>query len=593
MQVHSIAYLRWWFVDRLVSLWEQLVGRFFLDTKIMWLFYKCLGAKVSFSSQIKAFIRDFDIVSVGPRSLVEHPIRCHRFKPWMDDNDLSMVTRPIGVGSDCKVAGTTSPGVRVGNGSTIEKISAVEDGCIVPEGVVASGTSAYPTGAAESTGRGGVDAFFELTKIVWMHVELYLYFSFFLLFDLALGLNLPTNWRYARLMYWVLLLLFVSAVSMLFSIALKWILIGLNTPERRKSRYTWRVKSADWICDFHFKSAATLPFALFGFSKIWTVIMRAHGMSIDFASSFNNFLDVTPSVVDLIVVQRSFVSVVSFDWETCNDPIEIIDSSVGYQARICSGAKVVRSLVPPRVVVRESQYDANRTKDTKIALTPFKIFATELTILATAIATVASMIPAFEVFTQIVLGSPTSIGLLGVMCAIITQALVWNFLAWIISFSAWAPDGIRSIVYAPCMQYLYSNRVWSFTQLLSGTFLQKHWLRFMGAQVNGDVWAIDATFHDIPLLRFGDRCVIDFGCSLNAHFAVEGDLVIAPSTVGAGALLNPGCYLNAGGYVPDNQEHGALRCFLGDRSCRCEKNTPSALSECITAAEPSSEDYEV
>ena len=74
--VPSIAFVRWWFVDRLVHLWEIWVGSLAKGTPIIWLFYKCLGAKIHPSARINAFVREFDLVDIGAYSSLSADITC-------------------------------------------------------------------------------------------------------------------------------------------------------------------------------------------------------------------------------------------------------------------------------------------------------------------------------------------------------------------------------------------------------------------------------------------------------------------------------------------------------------------------------------
>lgn len=66
MVTPSFAYLRWWSVDQLVCIWECWVGWLILDTPLLWLFYWFMGARVSPFCQLAGFIREFDLITIGP-----------------------------------------------------------------------------------------------------------------------------------------------------------------------------------------------------------------------------------------------------------------------------------------------------------------------------------------------------------------------------------------------------------------------------------------------------------------------------------------------------------------------------------------------
>ena len=78
----SSGYMRWWFVDRLVSVWERTVGVHLLGTPYLNLVYKCLGAPhLPLSVRLDSFIREFDLFSAGRGVHVEGVIMCRLVSP--------------------------------------------------------------------------------------------------------------------------------------------------------------------------------------------------------------------------------------------------------------------------------------------------------------------------------------------------------------------------------------------------------------------------------------------------------------------------------------------------------------------------------
>jgi len=59
----TISFLRWWFVDRSIALWEFWVGRVILNTPLINLIYFLMGANIHRSATVDAFIREFDLVN--------------------------------------------------------------------------------------------------------------------------------------------------------------------------------------------------------------------------------------------------------------------------------------------------------------------------------------------------------------------------------------------------------------------------------------------------------------------------------------------------------------------------------------------------
>lgn len=87
----TIAHLRWWFVDKVVEVWEHCVGRFILGTPLVNLFYYRMGAKVHKSTPFDSFIREFDLVTIGKDTSIAHHVNCRKF--GARDNDLKPTLR--------------------------------------------------------------------------------------------------------------------------------------------------------------------------------------------------------------------------------------------------------------------------------------------------------------------------------------------------------------------------------------------------------------------------------------------------------------------------------------------------------------------
>eukprot|EP00548_Thalassiothrix_antarctica_P016805 CAMPEP_0194185194 /NCGR_PEP_ID=MMETSP0154-20130528/41548_1 /TAXON_ID=1049557 /ORGANISM="Thalassiothrix antarctica, Strain L6-D1" /LENGTH=855 /DNA_ID=CAMNT_0038903361 /DNA_START=264 /DNA_END=2828 /DNA_ORIENTATION=- len=140
----SLAYLRWWFVDRNIALWEFWVGRLILNTPLINIFYFLMGAKIHRSATVDALIREFDLVEVGQNASVEHQIRCHKFKYGNDSNDTFFLEfRSIIIRDGSTVKGMLSPGCTVYENATIEKLSVVPEGGQVSINTTAIGNPAY------------------------------------------------------------------------------------------------------------------------------------------------------------------------------------------------------------------------------------------------------------------------------------------------------------------------------------------------------------------------------------------------------------------------------------------------------------------
>jgi len=70
-------YLRWWFVDRLMAMWETFVGVHLLGTPWLNVVYKGLGCpQVPWSAHLNRFIREVDLFHAGHHSSVSGPVHC-------------------------------------------------------------------------------------------------------------------------------------------------------------------------------------------------------------------------------------------------------------------------------------------------------------------------------------------------------------------------------------------------------------------------------------------------------------------------------------------------------------------------------------
>lgn len=72
--LNSAPYLAWLFIDNLLSYWDYLVGRFFIDTPLLAIVYRLFGANISLRSRVLTLIREFDLITVEQHSTVRGSI---------------------------------------------------------------------------------------------------------------------------------------------------------------------------------------------------------------------------------------------------------------------------------------------------------------------------------------------------------------------------------------------------------------------------------------------------------------------------------------------------------------------------------------
>jgi hypothetical protein len=69
--IWSIEFARWWFVDRMLDIWELLIGTYLLDTPYLNAIYMLLGMNCNFSVRFKTFVREFDLIHCGSNSIIK------------------------------------------------------------------------------------------------------------------------------------------------------------------------------------------------------------------------------------------------------------------------------------------------------------------------------------------------------------------------------------------------------------------------------------------------------------------------------------------------------------------------------------------
>ncbi|CAB9526875.1 D-alanine--D-alanyl carrier protein ligase [Seminavis robusta] len=533
IELLSWHYLHWWFMDRLIEVWEFLVGQFVVETKYIWFFYWLLGADVAWSAKLDSYIREFDLVKVGKSTTIGHPVRCRKFSQSATQSP-KVTFRPISFGENSRVFGMVSPGAIIGDGSKVEKLSSVDEGADVPNGVIARGSPACHGGSFEpSKPKDMEDSMLGLLKIAWTIFEAYHFFSLSYLVHAILNKILP-SWRYAGMLHWTLLFPFTSFLALLTSIALKWILIGKPHPSDEYEGTLWR-RVTNWACDFHFRIArwSFLPF-FGGTSRIWNIILYLHGLDVDLISQLS-FPSVyfLPSKVDFAKIRQSFVGTISLDLnQHADSKLEIVNSSVGYNANLHSGVKIVRSTIPPRSNVSESIYDLNpASQQTKPAILTAEVFYQLMNVII-----IASIIPAYEL-------------LVWVLCSRMAEWILYKL-----------PQQAQESFYGVCVNYAWHFRVGNLLELLiHGTPMFNNYARFMGAEVHGELWYFGNSLYDYGCLHFRGSVIVD-DSHLTGHYVDHNGLTLGDTFVSG--VVHPGCYAPAGSVV-SGEESGPWRVFLG------------------------------
>ncbi|CAB9529171.1 non-ribosomal peptide synthetase [Seminavis robusta] len=559
-QLLSWDYACWWFVDRILDIWESLVGQFLLDTKFIWILYWLLGTNLAWSAKIESYIREFDLVTVGDNAVISHPMKCRKFSHSNGDDNPKITFYPIVVGKHCKISGMVSPGAKIGDDSKVEKLSVVEEGAMVPDGVLAQGNPAYNAGSFEHQESLGLEeSMLDIFKIFWIVLEAYHFFALSFLVHVALNSILP-DWRYATILHWILLVPVSSLLALLTSIALKWVLIGKRDPLDVYEGSLYH-QATNWACDFHFRVASWTLTPFFGQSRLWNFILFLHGLDVDMDSCINNpYLIFPPSKVDFVKIHKSFVATISLDFSKKGEAskIEIINSSVGYGVNLHAGVKMMQSTIPPRTNVPDSIYDLNQSCQSLNA----NLILPEVVQMLLNVVLFASIIPSYELGLFATKSSFMMITLCGLAAAFILQLFIWLLLTWVAEWLLLAlPNHLQFSLVG-----VYINHVWIFRvgnwleMLLYGTPMFAYYARFMGADVEADFWYFGHAIYEYRKLHVHGGCstIVD-SSSLNGHYVDGGGLTIGDCHVSG--VVHPGCFAIAGSIVA-GEENGPWKVFL-------------------------------
>jgi hypothetical protein len=184
----------------------------------------------------------------------------------------------------------------------VENNSVVFEGAQVPEGVLVAGNPAFVSGKIQLSQPKLSWWKLGILKLMWLIVELYIFFVALLCSQLSLDGRLPVDWRYTPLCYWFLIISQSLIYNVLVSIVLKWILIGRRKPGPFAHNVLRTI--ADWIANYHHRIGTLILHELFINLRVWNLVQRLYGVDIDIYSKTLELL-IPPSQADLISIKRS------------------------------------------------------------------------------------------------------------------------------------------------------------------------------------------------------------------------------------------------------------------------------------------------
>ncbi|CAB9504961.1 expressed unknown protein [Seminavis robusta] len=578
--VASIYYVRWWFVDRAVHLWEMLIGRYVMGTPWQWLFYSMMGCKVHSSVKLDCFLREFDLLDIGENTEISFGIKCRKFGPWCESGphagSPTLRFRQIRVGHGCVVEGQVGPGVVLGDGSKVEKLAAVPEGSQVPAAAIARGSPAHQSGMSQPKKKTEHEkqgmAVLRVAKIVGPLMELYLTFVIAGSAGWAITIGLSElEWRYSTLLKAFLIIVLAGIGNLLVCIPMKWILIGHRKPGPVTDNSIFQ-ESIDWMVDYHFYTSILLLDLVANNAVIVNAMLWLLGLDIDMESKvWTEYFP--PSKVDLITVTKSSLSVAHFDVKQNGEyrKVHIENSSIGHSVTIDGGVTIDSAQVNPMTHVTANIHDALTSKGTRLPLSKRLVVDLATPLIATVL--FFSIIPTYEFFQVDFFVPLVGFPVVKMALALAVFCFSWFFLLILLHWVTYPSHyffGARGQTkpWSLAMFAIYMDLhcyLWDFSLLpiFWGTPFFNWFLRGMGCNVEGQAFFFGIRLYDFPLMTIKDKTIID-SCIVSGHSWVFDGVYIGPTTVAG--VLHEGSFCLANTYLLDSSKETHPMQFVPPRS---------------------------
>ncbi|CAB9504956.1 Putative fatty-acid--CoA ligase FadD21 [Seminavis robusta] len=559
--VSSLYYVRWWFVDRAVHLWEMLTGRYVKGTPWLWLFYSMMGCKVHSSSKLDCFLREFDLLDIGENAEISFGIKCRKFGPWQESGRYAgcptLRFRPIRIGGGCVVKGQVGPGVVLGDDSKVEKLAAVPEGSQVPTSAIARGSPAHQSGMAQPKKNTEHEkksmAVLRIAKIVGPLMELYLTFAIAGSAGWAITIGLSGfEWRYSALLKAFLVVVLTGIGNLLVCIPMKWILIGHRKPGPVSNNSIFQ-ESLDWMVDYHFFVSLVLLDLVAENAVMINGFLWLLGLDIDIETKVW-CVHFPPSKVDLITVTKSSLSVAHFDVKQDGKykKIHIENTSIGHSVTIDGGVTIDSAQINPLTHVTAN------------------IQATMLFF---------SIIPTYEFFQVDFYVPLVGFPVVKMALALAVFCFSWFFLLILLHWITYPSQYFcgaqgQTKPWFLAMFAIYMDLhcfLWDFSLLpiFWGTPFFNLFLRGMGCNVEGQALFFGIRLYDLPLVTIKDKTIID-SCIVSGHSWVVDGVYIGPTTVAG--VLHEGSFCLANTYLLDSSKETHPMQFVPPRSNGEERN---------------------
>ncbi|CAB9498832.1 Putative fatty-acid--CoA ligase FadD21 [Seminavis robusta] len=576
--VPSVSFLRWWYVDRLLDLWEFTTGNFLTGTPLLWVFYRMMGAALPLSVQVDAFLREFELLQIGPSVSIEYTVRCRKFGEWEKVANTECPTlrfRRVVIEEGCTVRGLVGPGATIGHASHIEKLAAVPEGAQVPANTTAAGSPAFhgpEPSVANKTSQ--LHIYLGALRVAWIVLELYLTAALVLLGEFVFGSLFALQWRYAALLHVVVLLAFTTLVGFVLTIPLKWILVGRRKPDVDKESEMWCL--FHWMADYHFHLYRAFFDLVLVNSVTCNLLLRCLGLDIDYESKVWLY-DFPPSKVDLISIEKSMISCVNFVVKSGGKTqrIRLQNCTVGHTAVLSNGCHIQNTEIAPLTrVTSDVSGDADKWATHRELPTVMDKLPVDLAAIPILFGLALSFVPTIEFYNAMsFLHSDNASILPHIQFAVIQLALTLaiHSLSWYLinvvvhrmmfRTTKKTPDGRQqpwsTSAYAVYLTLMFNFWELSLLVLLWGTPFINLVLTGLGSKIDGPFWYFGRRVYDAPMMSTKGRTLVDTA-SLNGHSVMYLEVELGACQVSGLLHENTICLANT--HMEDNgTESGPVR----------------------------------
>lgn len=613
----SMAFLQWWFVDRLMDQWERFVGNYVRDSILLNLFYLCMGCNVALNAKLNAFLREFDLIYIEPDVQLSGHVFARMFNKGPYSFEVHFFPVCIKAGAVIGKDAVIMPGCRIGEGVKLDPQT----------GTVAKTTfeahTRYYGSPAQAVGPVKCDT----DKRAWAVAEvLKMCALVYVLYTIYFSATITSAWlfhivdweditfRYRELLYWVLSYFWGSAImSAVVCIVTKWMWLGrLKANEHYESvLHTCAVWTVEYLW---FRLVSNLGSVIWDKNScLGQILLNLFGANVALDSTMMRISVLSAAQADLVTIDsRADVSTCTIECASADKTLKPVrigkGAQVGLLARLNPGCVVEdRAIVGHQTVVPEGTTveadvvlfgfpePARFPAPHRLGLAYGKSTLTRLRARIQPVLTRAlvllliscvALAPSYELAVRALFGDARYYESKTYLSGVTNSGSAWKppisreqafafvlpvcvlmaYLSLILVFRAWILLVFRDKFRASfellgyyCIHGFINNTFVG--PLLLGTRFAGWHMRFWGVTVEDSslTYMNTTEFFEPTLLTLKAGCVLDVGVKNRAHVFRYGSMEFGRKTIGRGAILHPYVVTWAHDEVPD----GAI---LGPRS---------------------------